>query len=295
MTKLIKQYLTQLKRELAGTDRATIQDAQSDAEEHLNMALKSELEKHPDKSPADLLPSIIEEYGSPEETAAAYTQIESRIRPALSYSTQTGDGSLSRFFGIFADPKAWGAILYMLISLVTGTLYFSWATVGVSTSLAFALFIFGLPVAVIFMFSVKGITLLEGRIVEGLLGVRMPRRQVFFPQGLNWKERIIVLFKDKSIWMAILYMILMLPLGVIYFTLSITLIITSIALMITPLLQEILNFPFIYSDGMSYYLPNWLLPVVMIIGLLMLTGSMHLAKLLGGWHGKLAKSLLVAE
>ncbi|MBT3240203.1 MAG: sensor domain-containing protein [Chloroflexi bacterium] len=295
MSKLIKQYLTLLKRELTGTDRATIQDAQSDAEEHLNMALQSELEKYPDKSPEDLLPKIIEEYGSPEETAAAYTQIEARIRPALSYSNQTGGGGFSRFFGIFADPKAWGALVYMLISLVTGPLYFTWAVAGLSTSFAFALFIFGLPVAVIFMFSVKGISLLEGRIVEGLLGVRMPRRQVFFPQGLNWKERIKVLFKDKSIWMAILYMVLMLPLGVIYFTLSFSLNIISIALMITPFLQEILNIPLITFSGASYFLPNWLLPAVMIIGLLLLTGSMHLAKLLGGWHGKLAKFFLVAE
>ncbi len=39
MIKSIDQYLSLLKQELAGSDRATIQDALSDAEEHLRNAL----------------------------------------------------------------------------------------------------------------------------------------------------------------------------------------------------------------------------------------------------------------
>lgn len=293
MSKMIEKYLSSIRRELAGSDRAPIQDAQSDAEEHLNMALLVELENCPEKSAEDLLPKIIDEYGTPEETAAAYTQIEDRIRPTLSYARQTGDGLFSKVFGIFADPKAWGALLYMLFALLIGIIYFTWVTVGFSISFSFALFIFGLPVAVIFMFSIKGIALIEGRIVEGLLGVRMPRRQVFFPQGLNWKERIIMLFKDKGIWLAMLYMLLMLPLGIFYFTLYVSLIAISMTLMLTPLLQEIFQVPLIVANGMMYLIPTWALPLLVFLGLILLTGGMHLAITLGGWHGKLAKSMLV--
>ena len=39
MTKSIEEYLDQLKAELKDSDIATIQDALSDAEEHLRMAL----------------------------------------------------------------------------------------------------------------------------------------------------------------------------------------------------------------------------------------------------------------
>ena len=153
MSKLIKEYLSLLKKELLNSDRATIQDALADAEEHFALALEAELENQPEAAEEDLLPAIIEDYGSPEETAAAYFEIESRVRPALSYASQSPEGLLAKFFGIYADPKAWGSMLYMLISILTGTLYFSWVVTGFSTSASFALFIFGLPVAVLFMFS----------------------------------------------------------------------------------------------------------------------------------------------
>ena len=41
MINSIEQYLAELKKELAGSDRATIQDALSDAEEYLRTALNS--------------------------------------------------------------------------------------------------------------------------------------------------------------------------------------------------------------------------------------------------------------
>jgi hypothetical protein len=53
---------------------------------------------------------------------------------------------------------------------------------GIAISISFSLFIFGLPIAIFFLYSVRGFALLEGRIVEALLGVRMPRRPLFYPK-----------------------------------------------------------------------------------------------------------------
>ena len=184
MTNAVEEYLDALKKELEGSDSATIQDALVDAEEHLATALESARESQPDLDEAEVLGQIIEQYGTPEETAAAYVEVERRTFPGLMPVTAKKQGSpLGRFFGIYADPRAWGSLFYMLIAFVTGVVYFSWAVTGLSVSISFALFIFGLPVALLFLLSVRGVAWIEGRLVEALLGVRMPRRSLLAPHG----------------------------------------------------------------------------------------------------------------
>ena len=83
---------------------------------------------------------------------------------------------LGRFFGVAADPRTYGALLYMLLALPIGILYFTWAVTGVSLSAGLAILIIGVPFFVLFMGSVYALSLMEGRLVEVLLGQRMPRR-----------------------------------------------------------------------------------------------------------------------
>ena len=65
MIQNIEQYLSQLKKELSGSDRAIIQDALSDTEEHLRTALSTTIQVTPDISEAEALESIIENFPSP--------------------------------------------------------------------------------------------------------------------------------------------------------------------------------------------------------------------------------------
>jgi len=46
---------------------------------------------------------------------------------------------------------------------------------------------------------------------------------------------------------------------------------------------------------MPLYLPYWSAPFFVLLGFLILTINMHIAKGLGGLHAKLARALLVAE
>ncbi len=226
---LIKTYLSDLKNALKGADRATVQDALADAEEHLRTALESA--EADAEAEAEAAQAIIKEYGEADEIAQAYKNWEVNLPPALASTpaarrvqSQTASKTYPGFFGVFADPRAWGGLVYMLISLVTGTLYFSWAVTGLSTSIGIMILIIGIPIAIIFLLSFRGIAFLEGRLVEALLGERMPRRASFTDSSLPWKERLKILLTGKATWLSIIYMILMLPLGIIYFSVSVTLI-----------------------------------------------------------------------
>ncbi|HNO85120.1 MAG TPA: sensor domain-containing protein, partial [Anaerolineales bacterium] len=216
MFKTMEEYLDALKTEMKDADPALVQDAQADAREHLSTALEAAREANPAVSEADALGKIIEEYGTPEETASAYREVERRTSPALKQTTKP-HSALGRFFGVYTDPRAWGALLYMLIAFVTGVFYFSWAVTGLSVSISFLIFIFGFPIALLFLLSVRGLALLEGRLVEALLGIRMPRRPLFSHQGMKWFDRLKALLTDKATWLMLVYMIVQFVLGTAYF------------------------------------------------------------------------------
>jgi hypothetical protein len=296
MIKSIEEYLEQLKSEMQGSDSATIQDAMADAEEHLRAALANLREKQPEASEEDALNQAIRQYGSPDETASAYKEVERLTRPSLAQEHPAQQGSaLRRFLGVYDDPKAWGALLYMLISFVTGIVYFTWVVTGLSLSLSLAIFIFGLLFAVFFTVSLRGLALLEGRIVEGLLGVRMPRRSIFFQKGTTWFDRLKTDLADRHVWLALVYFFLQMPLGVLYFALIVTLFSLSIGLMAAPLVQSITDFPIVSIGVMRYYLPSWSTPLFLLVGFLIWTVTMHLGRWIGQLHGRYAKLFLVTD
>ena len=296
MSKNIEEYLDLLRDELNDADSAIMQDALSDAEEHLRTALSSAQESNPEGRAADLLPAIIEDYGTPDEIADAYRDFDERFPPLLAAVTQVDNRSIGeKIFGVIADPKAWGAVLYMLLSLVTGTLYFSWAVTGLSTSIGIAILIIGVPFAILFLISVRGLALLEGRLVEALLGVRMPRRQVFYDRSLDWKQKLTKLVTDKHTWLSILYLILQLPLGILYFTAIVTFGSLGVGLIAAPFAQGIFGLPIISMGTQIYYVPVWLMPFVVLLGAFILLATLHLAKLVGRLHGNYAKWILVRD
>jgi hypothetical protein len=252
---------------------------------------------------SDALAQVIEKYGMPEEVAKAYREIENRMAPPLSHANPTEEPEKTegkderpffrRFFGIFADSRAWGAFLYLLFSLATGIIYFTWAVTGISLSAGLMVLIIGLPFAGLFILSVRGIALVEGLIVEALLGVRMPRRPLFYRKNMGWWQNFKAMVSDKHTWLSLVYMILQLPLGIIYFTVLITLIAVSLYGIALPILQLGFDLPVSYVNGVTYYLVTWMLPLTVIAGILLATLTMHLARYLGRQHGALAKALLV--
>ena len=295
MNKQIEQYLNELRKALVGSDPATVQDAVADAHEHLHTALSAMQADSPDLDEAEALAEIIAEYGAPEEIAAAYEQVETFLTPYQVAGKKPNGHWLAQFFSIYADPRAWGSFLYMVIALITGTLFFTWAVTGLSLSLTLALFIFGLPFSVLFLLSVQGLGVLEGRVVEGLLGERMPRRPLFFPREGKMIDRLLAYLKDKRTWMSLLYLVLQLPIGVVYIFVWTFLIGLGLALIAMPFVQEIANIPVINTHAGAFYLPYWMMPLSVIGGVIVLTIFFHLAKGIGKLHGKYAKWMLVAE
>ncbi len=294
MSEGIEVYLAQLRVVLVGSDAATVQDAVGDAHEHLRTALEQARVNHPETSDAQLLAPILEQYGSPEEVAKAYQDFETRMPPAFAAPALRSDRSLAlRFLGVLGEPRAYAALLFMLLSLITGVVFFTWAVTGISLSLGLAVTILGLPFFGFFVFSVEGLALVEGRITEALLGVRMPRRPARARSGLGLWGKFKARLADRRAWTTILYMILKLPLGVLSFSIFVTLLAYALQLILHPVLQAMFDLPFFMINGIQYVLPMWMFPISILGGFLELILVLHLAKFVGRFFGVMAKSMLV--
>ena len=251
-----------------------------------------------------MLEHVVGSYGAPDEVAEIYRDQEIRIQRAIRPPAPAKHRSLvGRFFGVAADPRTYGALFYMLLSLATGIFYFTWAVAGLSLSVGLSVLIIGLPFIVLFFGSVRVLSLVEGRIVEAMLGMRMPRRPVYPTQGMTLMRRIGSMFTDVHTWTTLCYMWLMLPLGIVYFTLAVTLLSVSVAFIGAPLAMMFHNdwMPGLYVShrvvvdwGFGSHEPGWGDAIAMcVIGIALLFATLHLARGLGRLHGHVAKHMLV--
>src|SRR5882757_2311794 len=135
----IHQYLTQLREQLGGSDSALIQDAAYDAEEYL----RAEVAAHPEKSEADVLELIASTYGAPDEVASAYRDTEKKVKAAMTTPRRLPKSGAGAFFGVFLDPRAYTSLFFMLLSLATGIIYFTFSVTGLSLSAGLSVLIIG--------------------------------------------------------------------------------------------------------------------------------------------------------
>ena len=230
----IPEYLEQLRRSLAGADPALIQDALYDAEEYLRSELAEQAAKGGTaRSEAEVIASVAGSYGAPDEVADIYRDTEVKVQSALrtppARPVRAERPWYARFFGVIAEPRTYASLFYMLLALATGIFYFTWVVTGVSLSAGLAVLIIGIPFVILYFGSIRVLSLVEGRLVEVMLGERMPRRPLYSGRGKPLLERIKELFTDPRIWATQLYFLLMLPLGIAYFTVVATLLALSLS------------------------------------------------------------------
>jgi hypothetical protein len=137
-----------------------------------------------------------------------------------------------------------------------------------------------------------------------MLGERMPRRPLYSGRGKPWLERVKEMFTDPRTWTTMLYMVLMLPLGIGYFTIAVTLLSLSLSFIVAPMMvvtgYAVVNQD--YNGWMLLGMDNGVfgtslgyvgLPLVFLAGVLLLFVTLHLARGIGYLHGQFAKHLLV--
>jgi len=289
----VKAYLDALRGALKGAPAGLISDALSDAEEHLN----NEISAQPELSEQQILAAVIDTYGTPAEIAEEYRDMEATISGPFPKHEEAPERRYG-FFNVISDPRTYGALMYMLLSLATGIFYFTWVVTGLSLSLGFMILIIGIPFTLLFVGSIRVLAHVEGRLVEGLLGVRMPRRlPAATPQDESLWTKIKEALTDTRTWSSMFYLALMLPLGIVYFVLAIVGISVSLGVTAGSIYSLITGESHIQiSDApilehLLHTAPG--LALLAVLGLLMFFVVLHIARGVGWFHGRIAELLLV--
>lgn len=290
----IDQYLKALGDALANEEPALRQDALSDAEEYL----RAEIAQHPGKSEADVLELIASTYGHPDEVADAYRATEATVRKAMQGAQRPpAKSAWGKIFGVYADARTYTSLFLALLALPTGILYFTVTVTGLSISIGTAILIFGIPLFLIFLGLVRILSLAEGRLIEGLVGTRMPRRTPYVIKGVALMERIKIMLTDRRTWTTLLYMVLALPIGIFTFVFAVVGLIVPLAMIFAPMGVAFGLGGHVTIDDVTFYQyagPFGLL-LCAAIGFASLTLVLHAVRFLGQMHGSLAKALLVAR
>jgi uncharacterized membrane protein len=289
--KTIAEYLDRLRTALAGADPALVQDALYDAEDYL----RSEMTANPGRSEAEVIADVAGSYGAPDEVADIYRDTEVRVQKALQApKPKKPRTTFAQFFGVALEARTYAALFYMLLSLATGIFYFTWVVTGISLSAGLSVLIIGIPFVILFFGSVRVLSLVEGRLVEVMLGERMPRRPRYASTDAPMLQRIWAMFTDARTWGTMLYMLLMLPVGIAYFTIAVTMLSVALACIFAPLAVLLDAMGWIgFSSSIEVTGQPYQMPFVFLGGIVLLFATLHLARGIGHVHGRIAKRMLV--
>lgn len=198
----IERYLADLQSALAGRDPAVIHDALVDAEIHLRSAV----------SAGQTPEQAILAYGTADEVAQAYGDLPVR---ASSESAQKHRRGSIPFIGIWAQSQAWLSLIYFLVpGFLFAILGFVWVVTLGSLSLGLLPVLAGLLVFVLLLGSSRVISIGHGLLLERFLGIRMPRRYqpvivdtlIGEPARLGFLQRIWAWLKDGRSWLSVAFL-----------------------------------------------------------------------------------------
>lgn len=204
------------------------------------------------------------------------------------------------FFGVYLKGQTYLNILYMILLMPIGIIFFTYAVTLFSTSMGLLITIIGIFLLYFFLISLPYLMIVQGWLMKISTGIELPKHEVTFDENRTLIQKAWDALKNKVIWKTLLYFLFFaMPLGIITFTLAVTLISVGISLTFVwlwPLIQyavigSVLDEPWVISNAVRIIvIIGWV--ITPFIGFPILTGSLHLINRLAIWHGRLVVKIL---
>ncbi|MFL6219385.1 MAG: sensor histidine kinase, partial [Actinomycetes bacterium] len=207
-----------------------------------------------------------------------------------------GGGGIWRVLAAPLQLRTWTATIYLLASMFVGLAWFSILSVGLALGAGLLIIWVGVLVLALTLLAWRGGAWLERRWVRAMLGVHIPEPYRPIPPGSLWR-RARVLAGDPATWKDLTYLILLFPLGIVWFVVTTTLWSFGLGGLTAPLWYWIPSSGEValFSNGdRSYFvldtLPEALLACV--VGAALCVVAAWAVKAMATAHGALALALL---
>ena len=133
------------------------------------------------------------------------------------------------------QPPFASTLLYLLLSLPLGVIYFTVVVTGLAVSAGTLVIWIGIPILLIVLLLARGMAEIERQLIGRLLRRPLPTRSSSSLPKRTFLQRLGAMLRDPGTWMTLLYMLLKLPLGIVSFVLAVTLPVVALALTALPL------------------------------------------------------------
>jgi hypothetical protein len=129
-----------------------------------------------------------------------------------------GHGPVRRFLDVVADPQTYRNLVYLLVGLPLGTLWFTVLVTGLSLGLSLVVVaLLGLPVLLLMWYVTRGAANVELRVVGLLPGGAIAPAPMAAPRGNVW-VRLRSMTRERDRWRELAFLMLRLPAGIATFT-----------------------------------------------------------------------------
>ena len=194
---------------------------------------------------------------------------------------------LKRLFGVVTNPQSYLNIVYLLLAFPLGTFYFVFLVTGLSLGVGLSITLLGIPLLGLVLGGSWALCRFERGAAIIMLKVDIPAGSPQ-PESSGLWSRVKVLLKDRVTWTGMLYLLLKFPLGIASFTIVVTLIAVSLALLAAPILYIYvdINLAIWYVDTLSEAF------ALTLIGVALSFISLHLMNGMAYVSGRMARVLL---
>jgi hypothetical protein len=216
--------------------------------------------------------------------------------------------------GAWFDRRAWGAIAYFgTVGFILSIGYFIWSVTIGSLVIGLAPILIGIPLLVLLLGSARALCLFEGKVVQFFLGVRMPQRTqpIQGADHVGFWQRIWCWLRDVRSWLSLGYLLGNFPVSLVLFVIIAVLTASSVVLMSLPFMH-FADAPIAHVDldsgvniqAFGETMPDEQgevrLPLIVsiglgVIGFLLFTGTLWIARGFGWMYGHVVQAIQVAR
>ena len=192
------------------------------------------------------------------------------------------------FFGVVADPRSYLNIVYLLLAFPLGTFYFVFLVTGFSLGFGLIITLIGIPILLLVLSGSWALCRFERQVAITLLSEDIPLSVSRPASGGLW-SRVKALLKDRVTWTGVLYLFLKFPLGIVTFTIAVTLIAVTVGFLFAPAYMWTSDSIVWGSWSFDPFPWSWILT---IIGIPMVFISLHLMNAIAVVFGRMTRVML---
>ena len=192
------------------------------------------------------------------------------------------------FFGVVAEPRSYLNIVYLLLAFPLGTFYFVFLVTGLSLGFGLIITLVGIPILLLVLSGSWVLCRFERQVAITLLDEDIPLSVSRPASGGLW-SRVKALLKDRVTWTGVIYLFLKFPLGIVTFTIAVTLIAVTVGFLAAPTYMWTSD-PLVWGIWSFDPFPwSWILT---IIGIPMVFISLHLMNAIAIVFGRMTRVML---